>query len=57
MVGVMETMEYLFLDERDWVTAEREGSSKVRGLSVEVIRMVTDATSTGGEGVRDGTFG
>ena len=50
-------MEYLPLDERDWVSPGSEGSSKVGGVSVEVLGMVADATSTGGEGVRDGTFG
>ena len=42
---------------RDWITMGNKGSSEVGGVSVEVIRLVTDATPSNGEGVRDGTFG
>ena len=45
------------MDERDWVSLGGEGSREVGGVSVEVIRMVTDAMPSSGEGVRDGTFG
>ena len=30
------------LDERDWVAPGGEGSSEVGGVSVEIIRVVTD---------------
>ena len=34
-----------------------EGFSEVGGVHVEVIRVVTDATPSNGEGVWDGMFG
>ena len=45
------------MDETDWVIPGSEGSSEIGGLSVEVIRMITDAMPSSGEGARDGTFG
>ena len=38
-------------------TLGSEGSSEAGDVSVEVVRVVTYATSSSGEGVRDGTFG
>ena len=53
----MEATEYLFLDERNWIALGDEDSSEVGGVSVEVIRVVTNVMPSSGEGVRDGAFG
>ena len=45
------------MDEGNWITPGSEGSSEVRGVIVDVVRMVTDAMAPSGEGVRDGMFG
>ena len=45
------------MDERDWLAPGSEGSSEVGGVSVEVMRVVTDVMPLSGEGVRDGAFG